>query len=176
MPHRGRGRRAEQPERRVLGRVERDLHIVVSHAPRLPGRHQCQLVGGQCPRHAGRHDERDPLEVALVEIAQQSAEELGVGLRGPGEHLPKGGFAAGPDCDQQRIVGQALARAGDRNATLSIDLDQRVPDELGVGVRGDIPQWVVVRAPAAERFGDRHRTVNEVGVSREQRQLDAVTG
>ena len=91
--------RAEQPQRRVLWGVDGHLHVVVSHAPGLPGGHQRQLVGGQGPGHPRRHDERHPLEVALVEVAQQAAEQLGVGLRRPGEHSAKRRLAAGADRD-----------------------------------------------------------------------------
>ena len=78
--------RAEDRQRRVLGRVDRDLDVVVAHAARLPGGHQRELVGRQRPRDADRDDERDALGVALLEVAQQAAEDLGVGLRRPGQH------------------------------------------------------------------------------------------
>jgi hypothetical protein len=156
--------------------VDGHLHIVVSHPPRLPGGHQCQLVGGQRPSHPRRHDERHALEVALVEVAQQAAEQLGVGLRRPGQHPAKRRLAAGADRDQQGVVGQALAGAGDGDVVGGIDLGQHPINKLGANVRGDVRQRVSVRATAAERLGDRHRAVDEVRLGGEQRQLDAVPG
>ena len=73
---------AEQPERGVFGGVDGHLDVVMAHPPHLPGRHQRQLVGGQRPGHARRHDEGHALGIALLEVAQQAAEQLGVSLRG----------------------------------------------------------------------------------------------
>ena len=116
-------------QRRALRRVDRDLHVVDAHAARVPGGHQRELVGRQRPRDVRRDHERDPLGVALLEVAQQAAIDLVVALRGPRQRALERGLAAGADGHHQRVVGQPLAGARDRRARPVVDFRQRAADE-----------------------------------------------
>ena len=76
--HRRRPGDAEYLERRGLGRHDAHLDVVLTHVPRSPRGHQRQLVRGQRPGDARRHDERDAVAVALLEVLAQAAEQLRV--------------------------------------------------------------------------------------------------
>ena len=69
------GARAEDGQRRALGRDERDLGVH-AHAARVARDEQGELVGGQRPPGARGDDDRQALAVALFEVAQQPADGL----------------------------------------------------------------------------------------------------
>ena len=74
--HRRRPGDAEDLERRGLGGHDAHLDVVLAHVPRCPRRHQRELIRGQRPGDARRHDEGDAVAVALLEVRAQAAEQV----------------------------------------------------------------------------------------------------
>ena len=158
-----------------LRRDDRDADVVVAHVPRLAGGHQRELVGGQRPDRPGRHDDRDPLRVALVNVAQQAAVDLGIAARPPGRRALDAGA---PHARRERRAARrtsalppraAAPRRGrrrrrpSRRCTSSAPASSREPRERHA-----------VRVAERERLGDRERPVRELGVGRDQRQVDPI--
>ena len=126
-------RGAEQRQRRVLGRVDRHVYVG-AHPARLPRRHEGELVHGQRPRDHRRHDEGDARRVPLLEVAEQAAEQLVVGLRRPRERVAQRGLAARADRDEQRVVGEPVAVIEHDLALAGVDGSHARADEVGAGV------------------------------------------
>ena len=123
LADRGAGLRAEQRERPVLGRDERQLRVVDAHRPRVVGHEQRELIGGQRPGHLRRDDEREALEIALLEVGQDAVERLGRRVVADRLGVLVGGHAAPAGGDEQRVVGELLARGAAHGPARRVDGD-----------------------------------------------------
>ena len=95
----------------ALGRDDGDPHVVLTHRAGLGGGHERELVGGQWPHRARRDDQREPLGVALLDVAQQTAVGARRRRRPPRRRArqPADGAAAGGD--EQRVEAARAAVA-----------------------------------------------------------------
>ena len=174
--HRGAHLVAEEGERGVLRRDHRHLDVVVAHRERLTGRHQRELVRRQRPDGARRDHDRDPLHVALVEVAQQAAVELGIAAGPPRRRAldARHGTAAGRH-DQLVVVQRGPAREPGA-AEAVVDLLERVDEQLRSGLLREARERHLVRVTETERLGHGERLVRELGVWGDEREAGALSG
>ena len=171
-----RGVGAEDRQRRRLGRhdveLERGAHLI-----RALGEHQRELVERQRPGAAGRDDERDPADVALLDVLDDAVQALLIGQRA-GEH---GRSAERLDRararrDQQLVVRQMLPGDRDDGVLGGVDARQAPAVVREARVGGHALDRIGRGRPGGERREHAQRPVGEVGLGGEQRGRDPVTG
>jgi hypothetical protein len=153
---------AEDRERGLLGRDDADLHVVLSHAVRVPRRHQRELVGRQRPGRTRRDHERDALRVTLLEVAAQPAEHLRVAFGRPGDSPAEDRLAAGSRGDHKRVVAQFVALIARGGAASVVHSGQGTGHELGADVLGDLGCADALTVAAPKRLRRRHRPEDEL--------------
>ena len=146
------------------------LHVGLAHLPSLAGGHQRELVGRQRPDRAGRHDDREALRVALLEVAQQAAVGIRVAAREPRRRSLDAGHRPGARSQQQRVEAERAAVGEPHLAGVVVDGLDALEHELGAGVGSEARERHPVGVAEAERLADRERPVGEIGVRRDQRQ------
>ena len=164
------GARAEDGQRRALGRDERDLGVH-AHAARVARDEQGELVGGQRPAGPGRDDDRQALAVALFEVAQQPADGLDAARVVPREDVVEGRLGARARGEHQRVVGELLAVAelhglGPRRRRRPAAPGRRRAPVARVASASGVAALVAER----EGLGDRQRAVDEVRGGGDERQ------
>ena len=103
------GARAEDRQRRVLRRDQRDLRVE-AHAVGVAADEQRELVGGQRPAGARRDDDGQALGVALLEVAQQAADARRRRCGRPRCAAREGRRRAGPDGEDELVVLHVAVR------------------------------------------------------------------
>ena len=154
--------RSEHRERRILGGGQRDRHVDV-HVVGAAGGHQREFVKRQWPRHRRWADERQLVNIASLDVLDQSVEllvELAV-IERHGMLEPRAQDRSGRE--QQRVVLELLARLGVHGAAVRVSHLNASLNQVGADVAADLIEWVVVRLAVAERFADPHRAVDELG-------------
>ena len=128
--HRGR-LGPERLERPRLGRHERQLDAVDPRAEDVTRGHHRQLVERQTPRHGARHDERNALGVAFLQVGEQPGERLGCafgaerdGVRG----TPAPAVLRPRSAESRRRASSPVAVS--HGPRLRVDLAERVADQL----------------------------------------------
>ena len=166
----------EELQRLGLGRHEVQLRAH-AHLVRAAREHQRELVERQRPARAGRHDERQRAQVAALDVLDDPVQALLVGERagegdGAGErhHRPRAGG------DQQRVVGQPLARDGVHLARAGVDRREPVADVGEAGVGGEARERIRQRTALGERRQHAQRAVGELGLGGEDGGRDPIAG
>jgi hypothetical protein len=109
----------------------------VAHSPSLAGGHERQLVGGQRPHCAGRHDDRQPLGVPPVDVAQQPAVVLRVTAGPPRRGALQARGCAATGSEQERLEAKHTAVVQSDLPAPVADLDDGVDDQLCAGLLGE---------------------------------------
>ncbi len=166
----------EQLQRLGLGRDEVQLRAH-AHLVRAGREHQRELVERQRPVRAGRDDERERAQVALLDVLHDPMEPLLVRERagegdGAGErhHGPRTGR------DQQRVVRQPLTRHGVDLARVGVDRCEPVAHVGEPGVGGEARERVGQSAALGERRQHAQRAVGELGLGGEDGGRDPIAG
>ena len=158
----------------MLGRHDRDLHVVVAHLARFARGHERELVRGQRPHGSQRHDDGQPLRVALVDVAQEPAVGVGVAFGPPCRRIVHAGDRSAAGRKEQRVEALRAAVAQAHLPVRVVDADGRIDDELSTGLFREALERHVVGMAHAERLRHRERAVGEVGVRGDQAQRDAL--
>ena len=172
----GRGR-TEQLERLLLGRYQRDLDVAGTVLVQVTRGHERELVQRQRPHSLRGKRERHRLGLAGDQVVQQTAQDRYVTTaaegEGPGKRRP--GHRTGSDHEDVERNPSPVVGHGDPAA--DFDVGQHAVHELSASLlREDLGQVVHARFPAVERFGDGHRTVDELPLTRQQGDVDKTTG
>ena len=141
---------------------------------RLPGGHERQFVRGQRPDRARRHDDRDALGVALVDVAQQPSVDLRVAAGPPGGRALDAAHRTTTGRDEQCLVRPRAAIPQLQSARLVVDRDGGVGDELGAHVLGEPGQRDAIGVAEGERLRHRQGPIGEVGVRSNEGEADAI--
>ena len=165
---------AEDLERCVLGRHDDQIGRDVA-LRQVVGGQERKLVEGEQPTRPCRGGEGEPVREAMLEIIQRPREilpEAGGRDRDRAWH-PNAQLRT--DRDQERVVG--ADRAGLRNhAVVRPHALESIRHERRALIRRDPVQVEALNALVAEERGELHRPMDELGVRRQQVDLDTVLG
>ena len=168
--------RAEHRQRALLRGHEQEPDAIGAHAPRLPRRHQRELVERQGPRRLVRHHEGDAIDIVLLGVAQEPVQRLLVDVLAKGDGPLIGGCRAGAGRQDEVVVRDPLAVPGADRLLLRIDRGDGVAHEAGIELGRDAGEAVAVRVAHRERRGHGHRPIGEGLVRCDQCDVDAITG
>ena len=122
---------------------------------------------GSGQHRARRDDDREPLGVALLEVAQQPAVALGVAAREPRGRAVDAGHRPAAGRQQQRVEAAGPAAREPDLAGGVVGADDAVEHQLRAGVVREARERHAVGMAEAERLGHRERPVREVRVGRD---------
>jgi hypothetical protein len=107
--------------------------------------------------------------VARLEVGEQSGERLGGAFGAEGDGVTVHRLRPRADRDQQGVVVERGPAADDHPSRIGVDLAQGVLHERGAELTRDRVERMAGGVTQAERLGDRHRAVHELGLGSEQR-------
>jgi hypothetical protein len=152
----------EHGERPALGSDQGGAEVADLHALRALRGHQGKLVERQRPDGADRLDKGDASRVALLDVLDDPVVGrvgLGVAER---RRVLVGAHLARADCDEQRVVVHAQARAGVDHLDVRVDPAECVLYPLSLCVTRDPAQRIAPWSPEGERLANRERPVDEL--------------
>ena len=168
--------RAEHRQRALLRGHEQEPDAIGAHAPRLPRRHQRELVERQGPGRLVRHHEGDAIHIALLGVAQQPVQRLLVDVLAERDGPLIGGRRAGAGRQDEVVVGDPLAVPGADRPAPSHRPRRRRPARGGHRTRSRCgPSRSGSRGPR-ERHGHGHRPIGEGLLRCDECDVDAVAG
>jgi hypothetical protein len=142
--------------------------------PAVPGGHDRQLIQRQRPRRATRNHECDLADVAPFEIRDQVGQGLGRVGTAECDRVPEGRERSCADGEYQLVVGHhGAARRADLVPFVGYPRE-RVRQEAGAEVIGELRECAAVRASGCEWLRGAGRPVGEIGIRRHHRDADAV--
>ena len=130
------GGRAEDRQRAVLGRDERDRELDV-HVVGAPGGHQRELVQRHRPGHAAGRDEGHAVDVAALDVLDDPVQELVEATVVDRDGVLVTSLGFGAEREHERVVLEQRAGLGLDRAPVRIDADELVGDQRGAGVAHD---------------------------------------
>jgi len=153
---------------RSLGGDEGDLQLGAGFIRPLGG-HQSKLVQRQRPCRRPRSHERQPLDIAALDILDQAVELLIDTAVIDGHDMSEAHVWAGSERQQQRVIAQRLASVGVGHALLRVHPAKALTAHLGPQIGRDLRQRVALSRRVGKRLLHRHRPIDEVLPRSQQR-------
>ena len=174
LPHGVARAAAEDRQRRVLGRRDRDRQLDV-HVLSPRGCHQRKLVDRQRPSHPPRGDERQTTHITTLNVLNQPVQQLIQSRVVNRERMLKPRVQASAESEQNRIVGEPLPRLGMQHTPLRIKPLEAVNAKLHANVPRELLKRIAPSLREAKRLAHNHRPVHELRIGRNHRRRDART-
>ena len=149
LPDRLAGLVAEDRQRRVLGGGDRDRQLDV-HVLSARGCHQRELVDRQRPSDPSGDDERQTVHVAALDVLDQPVQQLIQPRVVDRERMLEARVQASAEGEQERVIGELLARLGVHDAPLTLQPLEAVDAQLDADVSRDLVERIP-RGPRRSR-------------------------
>ena len=170
-----RRRFAEDLQWGVLGGDENELRVRADILQPVRG-HQRQLVERQQPADAARSREDQPAGESPLDVVEEAREVLAESGRRDGERAGNGDAKARARRDQQRVVLDVPTAGRDSQPGVGPHRLEPVRNEGRPIVRDDPPQVESPDTLVAEQRSKLERPVDELGVRRDELDLDTLLG
>ena len=163
---------AEQQERLVLGRHERDPNVVQVSGVDVGGEHQRELVRREGPHGPARNGHDDALEETAIDPGQDVRDQGGVGGAAERQRPGHSRLWRGAAREQQRVVLEPQAARRERDVLSCVDAHQpsRVTRAFARCARSARSNERA--SPQPERLGNREWPVPEPRFRRDELHVD----